>query len=62
MTVPWGDVSTAYYTTGIPNIEVYMASSRGLGGQEQPLPIGCALRALTVFSSHRSKPCRLTHG
>lgn len=24
-TVPWGDVSTAYYTTGIPNIEVYMA-------------------------------------
>ncbi len=22
---PWGDVSTAYYTTGIPNIEVYMA-------------------------------------
>lgn len=26
MTVPWGDVFTAYYTTGIPNIEVYMAS------------------------------------
>jgi len=25
ITVPWGDVSTAYYTTGIPNIEVYMA-------------------------------------
>ena len=24
ITVPWGDVSTAYYTTGIPNIEVYM--------------------------------------
>ncbi len=23
--IPWGDVSTAYYTTGIPNIEVYMA-------------------------------------
>lgn len=23
--VPWGDVSTAYYSTGIPNIEVYMA-------------------------------------
>src|SRR5690606_22843148 len=22
---PWGDVSTAYYSTGIPNIEVYMA-------------------------------------
>ena len=23
--IPWGDVSTAYYTTGIPNIETYMA-------------------------------------
>jgi len=22
-TIPWGDVSTAFYTTGIPNIEVY---------------------------------------
>jgi short subunit dehydrogenase-like uncharacterized protein len=22
--VPWGDMSTAYYSTGIPNIEVYM--------------------------------------
>lgn len=25
ITVPWGDVATAYYTTGIPNIEVYVA-------------------------------------
>ncbi len=25
ITVPWGDVATAYHTTGIPNIEVYMA-------------------------------------
>ena len=23
VTIPWGDVSTAYFTTGIPNIEVY---------------------------------------
>ena len=23
VTIPWGDVATAYYTTGIPNIEVY---------------------------------------
>jgi short subunit dehydrogenase-like uncharacterized protein len=23
LTVPWGDVSTAYYSTGIPNIEVF---------------------------------------
>ena len=25
--IPWGDVSTAYYSTNIPNIEVYMAIS-----------------------------------
>lgn len=30
MTIPWGDVSTAYYSTGIPNIEVYMAASPGM--------------------------------
>ena len=27
MTIPWGDVSTAYRTTGIPNIEVYIPIS-----------------------------------
>ncbi len=26
MTVPWGDVSTAFYSTGIPDIEVYLAT------------------------------------
>lgn len=26
MTIPWGDVSTAYHTTGIPNIRVYTAT------------------------------------
>lgn len=25
MTIPWGDIATAYYTTGIPNIESYTA-------------------------------------
>lgn len=25
ITIPWGDVSTAFYSTGIPNIEVYAA-------------------------------------
>jgi short subunit dehydrogenase-like uncharacterized protein len=28
MTIPWGDVSTAYRTTGIPNIRVYTGTSR----------------------------------
>ncbi|MBA2653152.1 MAG: saccharopine dehydrogenase NADP-binding domain-containing protein [Tatlockia sp.] len=27
-TIPWGDVSTAYYTTGIANIEVYIPISK----------------------------------
>ena len=27
MTIPWGDVASAYYSTGIPNIEVYTSTS-----------------------------------
>ena len=30
MAVPWGDVSTAYHSTGIPDIEVYLAAPRSL--------------------------------
>lgn len=30
MTIPWGDVATAYYTTGIPNIEVFIPGSMGM--------------------------------
>ncbi|MDB4907896.1 MAG: Saccharopine dehydrogenase [Gemmatimonadetes bacterium] len=26
VSIPWGDVSTAYYSTGIPNVTVYMAT------------------------------------
>jgi short subunit dehydrogenase-like uncharacterized protein len=26
ITIPWGDVATAYHSTGIPNIEVYLAA------------------------------------
>jgi short subunit dehydrogenase-like uncharacterized protein len=28
VSIPWGDVSTAFYSTGIPNIEVFMAIPR----------------------------------
>lgn len=28
--IPWGDVSTAYHSTGIPNVEVYMAAPASL--------------------------------
>lgn len=27
MTIPWGDVSTAYHSTGIPNVETYIPGS-----------------------------------
>lgn len=30
MTIPWGDVSTAFFTTHIPNIEVYIPASPNL--------------------------------
>jgi len=29
--IPWGDVSTAYWTTGIPNIRVYLPYKGGVG-------------------------------
>ena len=29
-TIPWGDVASAYFSTGIPNIEVYMATPPAL--------------------------------
>ena len=29
-TIPWGDVSTAYHSTGIPGIEVYVRMGRGM--------------------------------
>jgi short subunit dehydrogenase-like uncharacterized protein len=29
ITIPWGDVATAFYSTGIPNIEVYLAAPLG---------------------------------
>ena len=30
MSIPWGDISTAYFTTGIPNIETYTGISKKL--------------------------------
>jgi short subunit dehydrogenase-like uncharacterized protein len=30
MTIPWGDVSTAFHSTSIPNVEVYIAAPRAL--------------------------------
>ena len=30
ITIPWGDVATAFHSTGVPNVEVYMAAPRAL--------------------------------
>lgn len=37
VTIPWGDVSTAYFTTGIPNIEVYLAGTPDIAKQMRRL-------------------------
>lgn len=39
VTIPWGDVSTAYYSTQIPNIEVYMAVSKGMSFMMQGIKL-----------------------
>ena len=55
MTIPWGDVSTAYYSSGIPNIETYTAvhpkTYRYVKGETRTarsvMPEGYTLTALT---------------
>lgn len=39
MSIPWGDVSTAYFTTGIPNIETYAGVSRNIFRMLQLQPL-----------------------
>ncbi len=36
-TIPWGDISTAWYSTGIPNIEVYLGVTEPMVKQMQRL-------------------------
>jgi short subunit dehydrogenase-like uncharacterized protein len=40
ITIPWGDVATAYHTTGIPDVEVYVAV---------PLAVRAGMRAARAF-------------
>jgi short subunit dehydrogenase-like uncharacterized protein len=56
VTIPWGDVSTAYYTTGIPDVEVYatvpeyaaavMRRTRGVERVLGARPVQSALKRL----------------
>ncbi len=49
--IPWGDVSTAYYTTDIPNIEVFTATSANAVKRMQRMNLfGWAVRSRFVQS------------
>jgi short subunit dehydrogenase-like uncharacterized protein len=51
VTIPWGDVSTAFYSTGIPNIEVYtIAPESALKLMKMSRYLGWLLRAKFVQS------------
>jgi short subunit dehydrogenase-like uncharacterized protein len=63
MTIPWGDVSTAFHTTGIPNIRVYSASSpkaiasaRWIARLTPLLALGPIKRMLQKAAERRSGP------
>lgn len=58
--IPWGDVSTAYYSTGIPNIEVYMASSKPAAGVIKML--GILARVPGMQSILKTLIGKTTHG
>lgn len=49
VTIPWGDVSTAWHSTKIPNIEVFTATSKGnIRGMMLSRYIGWLLETATV--------------
>lgn len=49
VSIPWGDVATAYHSTGIPNIEVYMAAPLGMRlGLRAARHLGPLLRSAAV--------------
>jgi short subunit dehydrogenase-like uncharacterized protein len=63
MTIPWGDVATAYRTTGIPNIRVYVATHaktvKRMRLMRSLLPIAGIKpirRLLQKFANRRSGP------
>jgi short subunit dehydrogenase-like uncharacterized protein len=55
MTIPWGDVSTAYHNTKIPNIEVYIPSSPGMVKQLKRLNLIKPLLRLGFIQSMLKK-------
>jgi short subunit dehydrogenase-like uncharacterized protein len=56
ITIPWGDVATAYYSTGIPNVEVYLAARWGLrAGARLSRYLGWLLRSKWVQARLRRR-------
>jgi short subunit dehydrogenase-like uncharacterized protein len=43
MTIPWGDVASAFHSTAIPNIEVYLAAPRAQRGLQRGLSLATPL-------------------
>ncbi|ELZ29318.1 hypothetical protein C475_03839 [Halosimplex carlsbadense 2-9-1] len=63
VTVPWGDVSSAYYSTGIPNIEVYAGvPDRVAGAMERARRLVPALAAGPVRRAAEAVAGRLVSG
>jgi saccharopine dehydrogenase (NAD+, L-lysine-forming) len=61
--IPWGDVSTAYHSTGIPNIVVFTAQPRLMtAAMKASRPFAGLLRSPRVQSFLRAAVDRFVHG
>ncbi len=58
ITIPWGDVVTAYHSTGIPDIEVYLAASFGQRVAHRLVGHFGWLIGLNVMQSHLKQRIR----
>ncbi|MDZ4813443.1 MAG: NAD(P)H-binding protein [Pseudomonadota bacterium] len=58
MTIPWGDVYTAYVSTGIPNVEVYMGVSPSTAARLKKLNLIRPLLGLGLVQNFMKKKIR----
>jgi short subunit dehydrogenase-like uncharacterized protein len=60
MTIPWGDVSTAYHSTRIPDIEVYLATSpKAIAGARRTRLLGPLLGLPPVQALLKARAAKL---
>lgn len=63
VTIPWGDVATAFYTTSIPNIEVYVPTSKRILRRMRILNLArWLLRAQTVQKAMKRRIGKTVRG